>query len=134
MTLFEQGKSPKPEVTIQQITEKEGKLIPGDTINQINLGGDFDLSAAITELQLNHLFQAMKLESKELYLLSWNGTKIPHGASLKGKEIGWTQNGVVTSIEGEMIGIYDRVVEYGGEDGREHRMIVYLWADETPKK
>jgi hypothetical protein len=62
----------------------------------------------------------------EIYLLEWEGGKIPRGAVLNGKEIGWTQHGMVTSTTGEMMGTYERSVEFGGANKQEQKMLVFL--------
>ncbi len=46
--------------------------------------------------------------------------------------IGWTQNGEVVSTDGGMIGVYDRLLEFGGKSRREQQMLVFVTVE--PKK
>jgi hypothetical protein len=48
---------------------------------------------------------------KNLFLMQWKGTKIPHGATIGGIEIGWTQHGIITGKGGEQLGEYYRFEE-----------------------
>jgi len=59
-----------------------------------------------------------------VFLIKWQGTKIPRGAILFGHEIGWTQNGVVTSTKSKIIGTYDRLEIKDAEFNQ--AMLVYV--------
>jgi|WetSurSiteA1Bulk_404760.scaffolds.fasta_scaffold61021_2 hypothetical protein len=72
---------------------------------------------------LTSYLQAFSAQSTRAFFLTWKGSKIPRGAIIQGHRIAWTQNGVVTSEAGEMIGTYERLVEFGPEDLQQ--MIVY---------
>ena len=63
------------------------------------------------------------------FILSWEGNKVPHGARVLDHEIAWTQNGQVSTTDGKAIGIYDRLVEFGGTTGKEQKMVVYLYPE-----
>lgn len=92
----------------------------------INLGDKSDLGVKDLETKVNALVTAHKNKAKYIFLLKWQGDKIPRGAEVAGHKIAWTQNGVVTDNTGKIIGTYERLVEFGGESGREQQMIVYI--------
>ena|SRR3989344_388238 len=64
--------------------------------------------------------------AKEIFLLEWDGNKIPRGAVVCGMSIGWTQHGLVTSESGQSIGTYERLVEFGGASHNEQKMLVFV--------
>jgi hypothetical protein len=72
------------------------------------------------------LLRRMAERAKEIFLLEWEGSKIPRGAVVNGKSIAWTQHGLVTSDAGEQIGTYERTVEFGGESGRAQAMLIFV--------
>jgi len=112
-----------PEISVTKINKEETKNLVGK--KPVNLGGRQSLTAALTEIQLGEILARLKDGDTDAFFLSWEGNKIPRGAKINGREIGWTQNGQVVSAGGEMIGTYDRLVEFGGEKGKDQRMIVY---------
>lgn len=114
----------EPIFGVINVTKKDLEAIKAGA-SEANLGGDTNLTAKITELGVNGLLDSLKQSSEEAVVLNWEGTKIPRGASFDGKEIGWTQNGVVTSVDGKMIGTYDRLMEWGGENGKQHCMVIF---------
>lgn len=122
-----QAKDPliKPPVSVHQITRGELEKLIG-TDRGVDLGGQHSFLAGLTEIQVNVIQAALKRGSDKFYVLDWNGNKIPRGVVLEGHEIGWTQHGVVSSTDGETMGNYDRMIEFGGEDGKQQRMIVYM--------
>src|ERR1700733_13293533 len=65
------------------------------------------------------------------YLLSWTGTKVPRGASIDGIQIGWTQHGMVTGTEGEQWGYYERMMEFGGAEGRDQVIVISTTAKDV---
>lgn len=77
------------------------------------------------DAQVNTLLARFKATYKHAYVLRWEGGKIPRGVVVGGETIAWTQHGVVNNESGQMVGVYDRVVEFGGKSGREQVMIVY---------
>jgi len=106
-----------PEVTVLDVTaapqaEEKGK--------GVNLG-----DAKLNETA-NELIARWRERAKKVFHLKWEGNKIPRGAVIEGTEIGWTQNGQVTGVGGEMIGMYDRLVEFGGASGNEQQMLVFV--------
>lgn len=94
--------------------------------SSVNLGGNNNISALISEIQVNSILEKIKKEALSAYVLNWKGGKIPYGAEIGGHKVGWTQNGIVSNEKGEMIGTYDRLMEWGGEDKNEHCMIVFI--------
>ncbi len=120
----------KPEVAVHQITKSELGLIVGRG-KQVDLGGERNtvqdfLKAAFTEAQVESILASLQKGADKVFVLDWKGNKVPRGVKLEEGEVGWTQNGVVTSVTGEMMGTYDRMVEFGGEDRNDQRMIVYI--------
>lgn len=79
--------------------------IEGDLINQtiIDLGSP-GASAVITD-RVRWLSAG-----KETYLIEWTGGRVPRGAIVNGKEIDWTQHGIVYS-NGKQIGYYERIID-----------------------
>ena len=92
----------------------------------MDLGGRHNLKASVAEDDVNELLAGFQKRSKRVFELSWKGSKIPGGAVILGKEVGWTQNGMVTSVDGEMIGTYERLEEFGGAEGNDQRIRVYV--------
>jgi hypothetical protein len=58
------------------------------------------------------------------FILKWKGPKIPHGAKIGNESIGWTQHGVIKSKNGEIIGYYQRITEWGGDTKDEHEIMI----------
>ena len=57
------------------------------------------------------------------FLLSWDGYKTPVGAKIGAIETGWAQNDLIIGKTGEMLGCYDRLVEFGGSKKQSHMII-----------
>lgn len=77
------------------------------------------------EMNATARLQEMANSAKEVFLLEWEGNKIPYGAVINGRSIGWTQHGLVTNNVGIPIGTYERMVEWGGDSGKEQKMLVF---------
>lgn len=71
------------------------------------------------------LLRAIAAQAKGIFLLEWDGSKVPRGAVVNGEEITWTQNGQVHTPGGQ-IGVYERLMEFGGVSNSSHKMIVYV--------
>jgi len=84
-----------------------------------------NLGDRTTEARLDSLLRKMR-SGKRVFLLDWEGSKVPRGVVIDGKEIAWTQNSMVTSTERKHIGTYERTVEYGGASGEHHQMVIYM--------
>ncbi len=122
------------EISIAEIRlSDQGQFIFPEDQHGVDLGGRYDLRAALAEQLLNPLMQVLKGRAEHLYLLFWQGDKVPRGAIIEGQEIAWTQNGMVTSSEGKTIGYYDRIVEYGGESRRDQQMLMYTLKPRNPR-
>jgi len=80
-----------------------------------------------TQAQVGGLLAAVQRTATQAFRLEWQGNKVPDGAVVGGHTISWTQNGQVIDDEGEFIGTYERIVEFGGESRREQKMHVYLF-------
>lgn len=72
-------------------------------LTQVDLGND-RLSEIVTEL-------VQLLSGKEAFLVEWEGSRVPIGAIVNDQEIGWTQHGIVTSVTGQNIGYYQRLID-----------------------
>lgn len=70
---------------------------------------------------------------KKQYKLSWKGNKVPRGAVVDGHEIAWTQHGVVRDSDGAVMGYYERLVEWGGEDEKDQAMLVAMLSNHIPR-
>ncbi len=60
------------------------------------------------------------------YRLSWKGNKVPRGAIVNSREIAWTQHGMVRDSCGTVIGYYERLVEWGGDDKQDQVMLIAM--------
>jgi hypothetical protein len=63
-------------------------------------------------------------EANNHFLLTWEGSKVPRGAAIGGTDVGWTQHGIITGIDGSSLGYYDRISEFGGPEGRTQAMLI----------
>lgn len=109
-----------PEVKITKLERRpDGSFGP-----EARLGAQTDDQVAI-QTTATVLLQKIAGKAKDIFLLEWEGHKIPRGAILNGRSIGWTQHGMVTSDKGENMGTYERTVEFGGASGKEQKMLVF---------
>lgn len=114
-----------PEVTIEQLTfEEADQHTDGGTI--VLLGDHRTHGVLKTSSHLAVHITKQRRSASAVYLLNWTGNKIPRGAVVSGHTIGWTQNDLVQDRDGNIIGTYERLVEFGGEDGKQQQMVVYL--------
>lgn len=74
-----------------------------------------------------------KREGARVFVLSWEGNLIPRGAVVMDREIVWIQHGVVMAApldpgasDDEQIGSYSRLVEWGGESGKEQKVLLFI--------
>ena len=79
------------------------------------------------EIASKLLLRALAKNPDGVFQLSWTGDKVPRGAVVGRYEIDWTQNGTVQTKAGEMVGTYERIVEFGGPGRNQHVMNVYLF-------
>ncbi len=89
-------------------------------------GRGVNLGSTLLQSKLNSILDKIK-KGAEIFLVDWEGSKIPRGVLVRGYEIAWTQNGAVTEVGGARIGTYQRLVEFGGETRQHHQMLIYIW-------
>ncbi|OGK41626.1 hypothetical protein A2954_07135 [Candidatus Roizmanbacteria bacterium RIFCSPLOWO2_01_FULL_37_12] len=124
----------KPIIGRLDLSTKDLQMIKWGTI-QITFGGNKgDILAKLFELQFNGHLLGLIGEAESAIVLNWIGSKIPRGVVINNKEIAGAQNKVVTSKKGEIIGIYDRLIESGGENNDEHCMVVFLFGNQSSSK
>ncbi len=107
--------------------------------NGVDLGGKYSLEALFNEIRIDGLIERCREKGGPVYLLVWEGNKIPRGAKIMGHEIVWTQNGLVSASLGAVersfdIGTYDRLVEFGGKTGNLQVMMVYVFPSINEKE
>jgi hypothetical protein len=118
-----------PAVTIVEIKEENVREL-------IDLGFDLpafldaegpqaELGGRPQEALLATILRSYAAKSTSVFFLDWKGSKIPRGATIRGRTIAWTQNGVVTDDAGAMMGTYERLVEFGPQD-RQQMLVYYI--------
>lgn len=118
-----------PDVFVGELTEEARKaLADGRPVKGVRLGVDdtSNLEIILTETMVEGLRRELMKVSDKAFMLIWEGNKVPRGAEVSGHKIGWTQNGQVLADTGKMIGVYDRIMEYGGDHGKTQQMIVFV--------
>jgi hypothetical protein len=61
-----------------------------------------------------------------VFELVWEWDNTPRGTMVGGQIIWWTQNGVVTALDGmTMIGRYERLEEFDWAEKKSHKMRIY---------
>ena len=91
----------------------------------MDLGGSHNFVAALSEIKIDSLRRCIRESQTRVFLLKWQGNKIPRGAQILGHTIAWTQHGIVRNKDGKQIGTYDRLVEFGGDSSREQWMLIF---------
>lgn len=115
-----------PQVTVTEITEERALLISTTAPKAVSLGGgDYNLPAALAEMNVNNLLKCIREHETRVFLLQWEGNKVPRGVEILGHVIAWTQHGRVLDSDAKQFGTYDRLVEFGGGSGREQQMLIY---------
>src|SRR5690242_2886438 len=94
--------------------------------NGVHLGKKVDLGEPSLNDRVNSILDTMKTTSDQAYVLRWEGNKVPRGAVVGSETLSWTQNGCAHNQTGEIVGTYERLVEFGGASGKEQVMVVYL--------
>ncbi len=92
---------------------------------KIDLGGTQSPQALRSERFVEDIRSTMRQRAQRAFVLVWEGNKIPRGAKVLNHTIAWTQHGVVTDDAGGVIGMYDRLLEFGGQSGKLQVMVVY---------
>lgn len=120
-----------PDVFVGKLrAEDRQALAEGKPVTCIKLAGDehANIQVELTESMLEGLRAELMKRADDAFILIWEGNKIPRGAEINGYRIGWTQNGEVRSDAGERIGVYDRLLEFGGPSGKEQQMLIFCTA------
>lgn len=118
-----------PDVFVGKLRDEDRQsLAQGKPVKGVLLGADeqSEFQLQLTQAIVQDLHGELMKQANDAFILMWEGNKIPRGAVVNGYAIGWTQNGQVLSVDGEMIGVYDRILEYGGESEKEQQMLVFL--------
>ena len=110
----------RPTVHVQEISQERDMIVAADKPKTPDLGKE------TIEANVGKILTATRKEQRVVFELTWDGSKIPRGAEILGEKIGWTQNGVVSSENGEIIGTYERIEEWTGSNGDHHKMHVYI--------
>ena len=92
---------------------------------EANLGAQ-NSEQIVIQATATGLLRKIAERAKGIFLLEWEGNKIPRGAIVCDKRIAWTQHGLVTGESGKNIGTYERLVEFGGASGKEQKMLVFV--------
>jgi len=128
-TMHEPSNAQYPDVFVGKLRAEDRKaLAEGKPVTGIKLGAgeNAQFQFQLTQALVNDLQTELMKVAEDAFILLWDGNKIPRGAEVNGHRIGWTQNGQVLSDEGGMIGVYDRLMQYGGPSGKEQQMIVFV--------
>lgn len=115
-----------PPVHVQEITPERDKIIGADKPKKLDLGGRHSLDAAIAEENIGAIMKHVRKRQRRVFELTWEGNKVPRGAEIFGKKIAWTQHGRVITEDGEDIGSYERIEEFGGPNKKSQKMHVYV--------
>jgi len=63
--------------------------------------------------------------AEKVYLLKWQGGRVPRGAQVGGFIIEWTQGGMVVDEQSKTIATYERIVDHIGNPPK-NEMVVFL--------
>ena len=119
----------KSKVEVIEITDATIATLP-ELARDFVLGGPgpkVKLGAIERNERVNSVLHKAAESSRTLWFLRWKGTKTPHGAVLGETPILYARNGSVCSVQGDTIGIYERLVEWGGPDHDEHMMVIWAF-------
>ena len=83
-----------------------------------------DLKTARIEVAMEKILGFQRRQATDVFLLEWDGGRVPSGAEIKGKKIGYTRDGAVTATDGSLIGTYERIIDSGGENHRQQVMLI----------
>ena len=72
---------------------------------------EIDLGAVATSQLVARLLNQLS-EEADVYVVEWSAkSRVPRGAILAGREVAWTQHGIVRQKGGEVIGYYERLID-----------------------
>jgi len=110
-------------LTVAQITRAEAEALVEASIREV-LGRERSLDG-ITLAQAAEL-----LPGAGYFVIEWEGSdnsRVLRGVVVGGIEVGSVENAVARSIKGEAIGTAEHFVRYGGESGRQHKLLIILF-------
>ncbi|MEK7463548.1 MAG: hypothetical protein AAB610_00280 [Patescibacteria group bacterium] len=111
--------SNKPKVTVTDISEHlDNAALPRKLSARLGLEKQ--------DTRISSVLRGMRKFSTKAYVLEWEGSRSPRGTVLGRIQIGWTQNGVVRTDDSEDVGTYERLIDQGGESGKEHKMLIFI--------
>lgn len=87
--------------------------------------GAITVNEAVIEGALDTLLAQMAAEAEKVFLLKWQGGRVPRGAEVGRWIIGWTQHGIVRDANGLDIGTYERIKDNVGNPPL-NEMVVFL--------
>jgi len=116
--------APEPEVTV---TPLNLLAITGEEPTEVDLGNP-EANARYSKA-LRAMGNTAGVEAA--YLLEWKGSRVPRGATIGNRVVGWTQHGLVLNKDGAQFGLYERMKDFEGPD-HESEMLV-LTFPETPQ-
>ena len=89
------------------------------------------LGDVLTEAQVAMVLWKTANRCRRKFAIAWTGSKIPRGVVLLGYKIVWTQHGRVIAEDATgkdtEIGIYQRVIEFGGPGKDQHSILVAVF-------
>ena len=94
------------------------------------LGKEVDLGNPEINERINALLSGIRKDCKSAYILRWEKGRVPSGAVVGDETLGWTQHGMASNQSGKIVGTYERIVDSGGNSGREHVMVVYMFPNQ----
>jgi PBS lyase HEAT-like repeat-containing protein len=116
-----------PGAEIFEITLQQNQITATLLSKRADQSGGMDPPAFIPELHIDFAREVLEVKGIRAFFLKWKGDDlVPKGAKILGHEIGSTDNGLVRNVEGEVIGVYDRVFGGGPKSGLEQQIIIYI--------
>ena len=115
------------EMEIIEITDDTIASLPETALDFIfgGPGPRVKLGSIKRDERVSSILHGLAEKAETLWFLRWKGTKTPHGAVLGKVAVSHAQNGIVCSDGGDMIGTYERLVEWGGPNHDEHMMLIW---------
>lgn len=87
------------------------------------------LGDAQLDARVQALLTRMARRCPRQFQVTWTGSKVPRGAQVLGHTIAWTQHGRVITDQNQEVGVYERVVEWGGPTKDQHTILVGLFPE-----
>jgi len=85
-----------------------------------------DSEEKLAELTAGLVLLKTKAQSTREVVISWKGSKSPHGVIYDGRVCGCAQHGMLRDEDDNDIGPYRRTKMFAGPDRDEHEMVVSL--------